>query len=131
MLAADHPVRQKTLWHESGNSETFPVVYKGMRTEWAMRQILAVLRGIAFMLGIFWIFLGLQFVPAFLRGGPAAVRDHLVRVAVAGIPVERWPIAIMRMEEALAILGAVAVGTYLLQRLVARKITRSMGSHFD
>jgi hypothetical protein len=96
-----------------------------------MRQMLAILRGIAFMLGVFWIFIGLQFVPALLRGGPAAMREHLIRVAIAGVPPEHWPIAISRMQEALSILGALALGTYLLQRILARKIGSQDGGHFE
>ena len=40
-----------------------------MQREWTLRQILAIVRGIGVMVGLFWMLVAVQFVPALWRGG--------------------------------------------------------------
>jgi hypothetical protein len=75
------------------------------------------------MLGLFWVFIALQFVPPLVHGGFTGAWMHMVQVATAGVPEERWTIAVARMHEALAVLAALAVLLFLLQRYLARKLT--------
>src|SRR6266850_2425711 len=83
-----------------------------MKPSWTLRQLLAILRGIVLIVALFWALILLQLVPALLRGGLAGVRDHIARVAVAGVPPEHWDIAISRMYLALGM--TLAVGLVLL-----------------
>ena len=111
--------------HE-GNSNGLPGVYDDMRREWTLRQILATVRGIGLMLALFWVFVGLQFLPPLLRGGLAGMREHLDRVATAGVPEDQWPVAIAHMQEALALLAAFLVVILVLQRYLTRRLARSL-----
>jgi hypothetical protein len=97
-------------------------VYEDMNSEWIWKQVLMAVRGMALLLIVVCAFIALQFLPPFLHGGPAAVREYLIRVATAGVPEERWPMAIFRMQEALGILAGAALGSWLLQRVLARRV---------
>jgi hypothetical protein len=93
-----------------------------MRWEWTLRQVLAAVRGIGIMLALFWVFIGIQFASPLLRGGFEGMREHLDRVATAGVPPARWPVAIAHMREALVVLAACMVLVILLQGYLARKV---------
>src|ERR1700751_364764 len=95
-----------------------------MKREWTLRQVLATVRGIGFMLGLFWVFIALQFVPPLLHGGFTAAWMHMVQVATTGVPEERWPMAVARMPEGLAVMAALAVASFLLQRYLGRTLAR-------
>ena len=95
-----------------------------MRRQWTLRQLLATVRGIGFMLALFWVFVGAQFLPPLWRGGLAGMREHLDRVATAGVPQEQWPVAMAHMREALVVLAVFMVLLVLLQRYLARKVVR-------
>lgn len=107
-----------------GNLWTGKGVYNDMRRQWTLRQLLATVRGIGLMLALFWVFIGAQFLPPFLRGGFAGMREHLNRVATAGVPEENWPAAIAHMREALVVLAVFLVALVLLQRYLGRKLVR-------
>lgn len=98
-----------------------------MRREWTLRQVLATVRGIGFMLGLFWVFIALQFVPSLVHGGFGGAWEYMVRVATTGVPEEQWPIAVARMQEVLAVMAALAVVMFLLQRYLGRKLARERG----
>jgi len=100
-------------------------VYISMRRQWTLRQLLATVRGIGFMLALFWVFMGIQFVPWLLRGGLEGMRQHLDQVATAGVPPEQWPVAITHMREALAVLAGCLVLTVVLQRHLSRRMLRN------
>ena len=94
-----------------------------MKPTWPLRQLLATLRGIALMVALFWGLILLQLIPALIRGGLAGVRDHIERVATAGVPPERWGIAVTRMYEALGITFLFGCLVFLAQRYLARKLS--------
>ena len=54
-----------------------------MKPNWTLRQLLALLRGLALMVAVFWGLVLLQLVPALLRRGIAGVREHITQ-ALAG-----------------------------------------------
>ena len=89
-----------------------------MKPSWTLRQVLALLRGIALMVALFWTLILLQLVPALVRGG----REHIARVAVAGVPPEHWDIAISRMYLALGITFAIGILSFLAQRYLGRRL---------
>ena len=93
-----------------------------MKPSWTLRQVLALLRGIAVMVALFWALILLQLVPSLVRGGLAGVRDHIARVAIAGVPPEHWDIAISRMYLALGLTFAVGIVLFLVQRYLGRKL---------
>ena len=93
-----------------------------MKPSWTLRQVLAILRGIVLMVALFWALILLQLVPAIVRGGLAGVRDHIARVAVAGVPPEHWDIAISRMYLALGMTFAIGSVLFLAQRYLGRKL---------
>jgi hypothetical protein len=93
-----------------------------MKPSWTLRQVLAILRGIVLMVALFWALILLQLVPAIVRGGLAGVRDHIARVAVAGVPPEHWDIAISRMYLALGMTFAIGIVLFLAQRYLGRKL---------
>jgi len=93
-----------------------------MKPSWTLRQVLALLRGIALMVALFWALILLQLVPSLVRGGLAGVRDHIARVAIAGVPPEHWDIAISRMYLALGLTFAVGIVLFLVQRYLGRKL---------
>jgi hypothetical protein len=97
-------------------------VWRYMQREWTLRQILAIVRGIGVMVGLFWMLVAVQFVPAMWHGGFAGVREQMVRIAVTGVAEDHWQIAVMRMDQALGIMGAVACALFLLQRYLGRKL---------
>ena len=94
-----------------------------MKPSWTLRQFLAILRGLALMVALFWALVLLQFVPALVRGGLAGVREHIARVAVAGVPPEHWDIAISRIYLALGIAFTVGIVLFLAQRYLGWKLT--------
>ena len=93
-----------------------------MKPSWTVRQFLAILRGLALMVALFWALILLQLVPALVRGGLAGVRDHIARVAVAGVPPEHWDIAISRMYLALGVTFAIGILLFLAQRYMGRRL---------
>ena len=93
-----------------------------MRPSWTVRQFLAILRGLALMVALFWALILLQLVPAVVRGGLAGVRDHIARVAVAGVPPEHWGIAISRMYLVLGVTFAIGILLFLAQRYLGRRL---------
>jgi len=93
-----------------------------MKPIWALRQLLAVLRGLAIMVALFWMLILFQLGPAFLRGGLLALRDEVVRAATAGVPPEHWNVAITRMYEALAATALVGCLLFKAQRVLGRKL---------
>jgi len=103
-------------------SLSLPVSDLSMKPGWSLRQLLAVLRGLAIMVALFWALVLLQLVPAFVRGGLGALRDQIVRVATAGVPQEHWNIAITRMYEALGALAIAGCVLYKAQRYLGRKL---------
>ena len=96
-----------------------------MQREWTLRQILAIVRGIGVMVGLFWMLVAVQFVPAMWHGGFGGVREQMVRIAVTGVAQDRWEIAVLRMHEALAVMAALAAALYVLQRYLGRKLGSS------
>ena len=93
-----------------------------MKPSWTLRQVLALLRGIALMVALFWALILLRLVPSLVRGGLAGVHDHIARVAIAGVPPEHWDIAISRMYLALGLTFAVGIVLFLVQRYLGRKL---------
>jgi hypothetical protein len=94
-----------------------------MQPNWTLRQVLAILRGLTLMVALFWGLVLVQLVPALFRGGLAGVRDHIERVATAGVPPERWSIAITRMYEALGATFLFGCLLFLAQRYLGRKLS--------
>ncbi len=93
-----------------------------MKPSWTLRQVLALLRGIALMVALFWALILLQLVPTLVRGGLAGAREHIARVAVAGVPPEHWDIAISRMYLALGITFTIGILSLLAQRYLGRRL---------
>ncbi len=93
-----------------------------MKPNWALRQLLAVLRGVALMVGLLWALILLQLVPALVRGGLAGLRDHIERVATTGVPPENWSLAITRMYEALGATLLLGCLLFVAQRHLGRKL---------
>src|SRR5882672_1059896 len=96
-----------------------------MKPSWTLRQLLAILRGIALMVALLWALILVQAVPAFVRGGMAGVRDHIEGVAIAGVPPARWSIAITHMYEALGATLLFGFTLFLAQRYLGRKLASS------
>jgi len=99
-----------------------------MKPNWTLRQLLAILRGLAIMTAIFWGLVLLQLVPALLRSGISGVREHIARVAIAGVPPEQWDVAVTRMYAALAATMAFGIALYLAQRYLGRKLAAQCGA---
>jgi uncharacterized membrane protein YgcG len=93
-----------------------------MQPNWTLRQLLALVRGVALMVALFWALILVQLVPALLRGGLSGVRGHIERVATAGMPPERWSIAVIRMYEALGATFLLGCALFLGQRYLGRKL---------
>ena len=93
-----------------------------MKPSWTLRQLLAVLRGLAIMVALLWALILMQLVPAFARGGFTGLRDHIVRVATAGVPPEHWNTAITRMYEGLGAVALIGCLLYKAQRFLGRKL---------
>ena len=94
-----------------------------MQPNWTLRQLLALLRGLALMVALFWGLILLQLVPAWLRVGLAGVRVHIERVATAGVPPDHWSIAIARMYGALAATFAFGCLLFVAQLYLGRKLS--------
>ena len=99
-----------------------------MEPSWILRQLLAILRGLTIMVGIFWALVLLELVPALLRRGFTGVHDLIVRVAIAGVPPEHWEAAISRMQLALGSILAVGILLFIVQRYLGRKLTSHVGA---
>lgn len=99
-----------------------------MKPNWTLRQVLAILRGIALMLVLFWALILLQLVPALVHGGLSGVRDHIARVAIAGVPQEHWDIAVTRMYVALGVTLVFGCVLFLVQRYLGRKLASHSGA---
>jgi hypothetical protein len=69
----------------------------------------------------------LQLVPSLIRGGLSGVRDHIARVAIAGVPPERWGMAVLRMYEALSAIVLLVCILFLAQRYLGRKLASGRG----
>ena len=76
------------------------------------------------MVALFWTLILLQLVPAMVRGGLTGVREHIARVAIAGVPPEHWDIAISRMYLALGMTFVVGIVLFLAQRYLGRKLAQ-------
>jgi len=103
------------------------VSVQSMKPNWTLRQLLAILRGLALMVAVFWGLILLQLVPALFRRGISGVREYIARVAVAGVPPEQWSIAVTRMYEALAATLIFGILLYLGQRYLGRKLASQSG----
>ena len=79
------------------------------------------------MVALFWTLILLQLVPAMVRGGLTGVREHIARVAIAGVPPEHWDIAISRMYLALGMTFVVGIVLFLAQRYLGRKLATRGG----
>lgn len=80
------------------------------------------------MVAVFLSLIVLQLLPSLVRGGLSGVRDHIVRVAVAGVPPERWGIAVQRMYEALSAVVLLVAILFFAQRYLGRKLASSSGT---
>lgn len=80
------------------------------------------------MVALFWALILLQLVPALARGGLEGVREHIARVAIAGVPPDRWSIAVMRMYEALGGMFLFGCVLFLSQRYLGRKLASQRGA---
>jgi hypothetical protein len=98
-----------------------------MKRDWPLRQLLAVLRGLGVMLALFLALVFTQLAPSLVHGGLSGVHHHIVRVATAGVPLERWGVAIARMYEALAILALVGCVLFWVQRCLSRRLASARG----
>ena len=94
-----------------------------MNPVWLWRQVLAILRGVAIIVGLLWALIVVQLVPALLRGGLAGVHEQITRVAIAGVPPERWDAAVLRMYAALSSAVVFLVLLFVAQRYLGRKLT--------
>ena len=93
-----------------------------MKPSFILRQLLALVSGLAIIVALFWSLLLLQFVPVFIRGGFPGLQEHVARVATADVPPQQRETAITRMYEALAasaLVGCILYKTigYLQTRL--------------
>ena len=93
-----------------------------MKPHWTLRQILAILRGLALMVALFWVLILLQLVPAFVHGGLSGLHEYIARVATAGVPQEHWDIAVTRMYLALVVVALFGCVLFWAQRYLARKL---------
>jgi hypothetical protein len=93
-----------------------------MRRNWPLRQVVAILRGIDLMVAVLLSLIFLQLVPSLIRGGLSGVRDHTAQVAMAGVPPERWEIAVLRMYEALSAIVLLVCMLFFAQRYLGRKL---------
>ena len=99
-----------------------------MRPNWTLRQVLALLRGLAIMVALFWTLVLLHLVPALVRSGISGVHERIARVAVAGLPPEQWGVAVTRMYTALGATLLFGVLLYLAQRYLGRKLASHGGA---
>ena len=94
-----------------------------MKSQWPLRQLLAVLRGIGLILGILLAAIVVQLGPSLVRGGISGAHDHIVRVATAGVVQEHWDAAISRMYGALILLVVLVAVLYCTQHFLAQWVT--------
>jgi hypothetical protein len=80
------------------------------------------------MLTLLLVLVFAQLAPSVIHGGLSGVHHHIVRVATAGVPQERWGVAIARMYEALATLALVGCALFWAQRRLGRRLTSARGS---
>lgn len=106
-----------------GTFDNLPVSEKCMQPSWTLRQILAILRGLTIMVGLFWALVLVGLLPAFVREGLAGPRDLIVRVATAGVSPEHWNTAITRMQVALITTLAAGIILFVAQRYLGRKLS--------
>ena len=76
-------------------------------------------------MALFLVLVGFQLAPALLRGGLVGVREHIERIAIAGVPPEQWPAAIERMYTVLIAAAVVGCVLFVAQRYLGRKLSRS------
>jgi len=90
-----------------------------MKPSWTLRQVLALLRGIALMAHCSGAY-PLQLVPSLVRGGLAGVHDHIARVLSQAF-LRKLDIAISRMylPRPTSLSGCVL---FLVQRYLGRKL---------
>ncbi len=100
-----------------------------MRSDWPLRQLLAALRGINLIVAFVLVAILLQLAPSLVRGGISGVRDHIVRVAIAGVPQQHWDVAITRMYATLLLLVLLCCVLYCAQRFVARRLSAVRRRH--
>lgn len=80
------------------------------------------------MVVVFLSLILLQLVPSLIRGGFSGVRDHIARVAITGVPPERWGIAVLRMYEALSAIVLLVCILFIAQRYLGRKLASGSGT---
>jgi len=80
------------------------------------------------MVAVFLSLILLQLMPSLIRGGISGVRSHIARVAIAGVPPERWGMAVLRMYEALSGIVLVVCILFLAQRYLGRKLGSGSGT---
>ena len=114
-------------WDQLETFHNRSVSVQFMKPNWTLRQILAILRGLAIMTALFWGLVLLQLVPTLLRRGISGVREHIARVAIAGVPPEQWDVAVTRMYLALAATLLFGVALYVGQRYLGRKLAAQGG----
>src|ERR1700739_333844 len=130
MIIADLVERTSAKPIRPGTFRVPRVSVATMRRNWPLRQLLAILRGIALTVFVFLSLIFLQLVPSPVRGGFSGVRNHIARVAIAGVPPGHQGIAVLRMYEALASIVLLVCILFLAQRYLGRKLAsdrRSLG----
>jgi hypothetical protein len=93
-----------------------------MKSTWTLRQLLAIFRGVAFIIAMFWASILFQLVPTLMRKGLAATREQIERIATAGVAPEHWNAAVIRMYEGLFATLAVGWMLFLAQRSLGRRL---------
>ena len=93
-----------------------------MKPSWTLRQLLALMRGLALIVAVFWALVLLQLVPALVRNGFSGVHERIARVAVAGLPPEQWSVAVTRMYMELGTTLVLGVLLYVAQRYLGRRL---------
>jgi len=97
-------------------------VFLTMKPNWTLRQILALLRGLALIVGLLWALFLVQIIPALLGGGVSGVRELIARAAIAGVPQEHWDTAISRMYLLMGATLVFGLALYIAQRYLGRKL---------
>jgi len=102
-----------------------------MKPSWTLRQLLAILRGFAIMIGLFWALIFARLVPALVRGGVTGVRESITQAAITGLPSEYWDQAISRMHAALALTFGLGIVLFLAQRYLGRRLAAQASTDRD
>ena len=76
---------------------------------------------------MFELLVAVQFRAGVVARSDVVKSEQMVRIAVTGVAQDHWQIAVMRMDQALGIMGALGCGLFLLQRTLARRLRRSPG----